>query len=103
MGKPTICIGGNEGANQLRSNCEADQHLCFRYMYSTIPLLLKSEISSFYPSSGAAQAGLCWTWSETRRPVFSRRGSYNDPSSQSDIQASNHFLRLNSLVCVGPG
>ena len=47
MGKPTICIGENKGADQLRSNCEADQRLCFRYSDSTNPLLLKSEISSF--------------------------------------------------------
>ena len=24
MGKPTICLGENKGADQLRSNCEAD-------------------------------------------------------------------------------
>ena len=47
MGKPTICIGENKGADQLRGNREADQCLCFRYSDSTIPLLLKSEISSF--------------------------------------------------------
>ena len=47
MGKPTICIGENKGADHLRSNCEADHRLCFRYSDSTIPLLLKSEISSF--------------------------------------------------------
>ena len=47
MGKPTMCIAENKGADQLRSNCEADQHLCFRYMDSTLPPLLKSEISSF--------------------------------------------------------
>ena len=47
MGKPTICIGENKGADQLRSNCEADQRLCFRNSDSTIPLLRKSEISSF--------------------------------------------------------
>ena len=28
-------------------NHEADQRLCFRYSNSTIPLLLKSEMSSF--------------------------------------------------------
>ena len=38
MGKPTICIGENEGTDQLRSNCEADQRLCFRHTDSTIPL-----------------------------------------------------------------
>ena len=46
MGKPTICIDENKGADQLRGNREADQRLCFRYSDSTIPLLLKSEISS---------------------------------------------------------
>ena len=45
--KPTICLGENKGADQLRSNCEADQRLCFRYSDSTVPLLLKSKISSF--------------------------------------------------------
>ena len=47
MGKPTICIGENKDADQLRGNREADQHLCFHYSDSTIPLLLKTEISSF--------------------------------------------------------
>ena len=50
MGKPTICIGKNKGAGQLRSNCEADQRLCFRYTDGTIPLLSKAKISSLYPS-----------------------------------------------------
>ena len=47
MGKPTICIGENKDADQLGGNREADQRLCFRYSDSTIPLLLKSEMSSF--------------------------------------------------------
>ena len=47
MGKSTICIGENKGADQLRGNREADQRLCFRYSDSTIPPLLKSKISSF--------------------------------------------------------
>ena len=49
--KPDFCLGENKGADQLRDqlrgNREADQRLCFRYSDSTIPLLLKSEISSF--------------------------------------------------------
>ena len=45
--KPDFCQCENKGADQLCSNCEADQRLCFRYMDSTISLLLKSEISSF--------------------------------------------------------
>ena len=47
MGKPTICIGENKGADQLRSNCEADQRLCFRYWDSKIPPLPNFKISSF--------------------------------------------------------
>ena len=45
MRKPTICICENKDADQLRSNREADQHLCFHYLDSTIPLLPKYEIS----------------------------------------------------------
>ena len=37
------CLCKNKGADQLPSNCEADQRLCFRY---TVSLLLKFEISS---------------------------------------------------------
>ena len=48
MGKPTICIGENKDADQLRGNREADQRLCFRYSDNTIPVLLKSEMSSFW-------------------------------------------------------
>ena len=36
MGKPTICIGENKDADQLRSNREADQRLSFRYLDSTV-------------------------------------------------------------------
>ena len=80
MRKLDFCLCENKGVDQLhsnceadqqlRSNCEADQHLCFRYTDSTIPLPLKSEISSFYPSSVAAHAGSCRTWSETPKTSF---------------------------------
>ena len=42
MRKQDFCLCENKGA---------DQCLCFRYMDSTIPLLLKYEFSSIYPSS----------------------------------------------------
>ena len=73
----SCCICENKDADQLCSNCEADQRLCFRYTDSTISHLPKYEISSLQPSSVAVQPGLCGTWSETRRAVFSQRGSYN--------------------------
>ena len=70
MGKPSICISENKDADQLRSNCQADQHVCFRYKDNTIPLLSKSKISSLEPSSVTVQPGLCWTWSEPKLLVF---------------------------------
>ena len=76
MGKPTICICENKDADQLCSNCTADQRLCFRDTDSTIPLLLKYKISSLLPSSVTVQADLCQTCSETTLLVFSRTGSY---------------------------
>ena len=75
MGKPTICIGENKGADQLRRNCEADQRLCFRCSDSAIPLLLKSKISSFKLFSVLVQVGLCRTCLETTLLVFPRGGS----------------------------
>ena len=46
MRKPAFCMCENKDTDQLRGNLETDQHLCFRYLDSTIPLLPKSEISS---------------------------------------------------------
>ena len=74
--KPTICIGENKGADQLRGNREADQRLCFRYSDSTVPLLLKFEISSFQPASVTVQPDLCRTCLETTLLVFLRGGTY---------------------------
>ena len=75
MGKPTICIGENKDADQLHGNREADQRLCFRYSDSTIPLLLKSEISFLKKLfSVLVQAGLCQTCSETT--LFSHEAAH---------------------------
>ena len=76
MRKPDFCPCENEGADQLCCNCTAEQHLCFRYADSTMPHLLISEISSFFPLSVTVQADLCWRWLETQRPVFSCCGSF---------------------------
>ena len=83
MRKPAFCICENKDADQLRGNREADQHLCFRYTDSTIPLLPKSEISS--PSNFVwLYSPVCvGTWSETpktgflrMRPIRSLRGTH---------------------------
>ena len=75
MGKPTICMGENKDADQLRG---ADQRLCFRYTDRTIPLLSKSKISSLQPSSVLVEPGLCLTCSKTTLLVFPRGGSILD-------------------------
>ena len=72
MRNPEFCLCENKGADQLCSDCEADQRLCFRYTDSTISLLLKSEISSFWRASVTIQVGLCRTWSESPQIGFSR-------------------------------
>ena len=87
MGKPTIYIGENKGADQLRSKCKADQRLCFCYTDSTIPLLLKSEFSSFKPSSVTVQPGSCQTGWEPKLLVFSCTSSIVNPN------------RFNALFC----
>ena len=68
--KPAFCICENKDADQLRGSREADQHLCFRYVNSTIPLLPKYEISSLWPSSVTVQPSLCGTWLETPKTGF---------------------------------
>ena len=70
MRNPDFCLCKNKEADQLCSNCTADQRLCFCYTESEIPLLPKPEISGFSPSSVAAQAGLCQTWSELLKTGF---------------------------------
>ena len=70
MRKPAFCICENKDADQLRGNREADQRLCFRSTYSTIPQLPISEISSFKPSSVVVQPGLCHTWSKIPKTGF---------------------------------
>ena len=49
----------NRDADQLCSNCTADQRLCFRYTDGTTPLLSRSKLSSLWPSSVLVQLGLC--------------------------------------------
>ena len=70
MRKTDFCLCENKGADQLPSNCEADQRLCFRYLDSTIPLLPKYDLSSFLSVSVTVQLGLCRTYSEFQKTGF---------------------------------
>ena len=108
MGKPTICICENKGADQLRGNREADQRLCFRYSDSTIPLLLTAKLISafvfatrivqflFYlnPKFQASSSFLllCRTCSETTLLVFPRGGSNVAFKESKSIKDMSHLV-----------
>ena len=74
MRKGILCKCGNKGADQLQGIRAADQRLCFRYIYSIIPLLPSIKVSSLYLFSVAEQPGLCRTWSETPKTGFLMKG-----------------------------
>ena len=110
MGTPTICICENKDADQLRSNCEADQRLCFRYTDSTIPLLFKSKITSFWPASVDVQPALCQIWSKPHDCWSSQAKAHlvlspTQASFQKDFVISNGNMftipDTNVLVFVG--
>ena len=60
----------------------ASQRLCFRYTDSTLSLLIKSEISSFYAASGTGHVGML--------PPFYRTFTQNE-----DVITSNKCLKYN--------
>ena len=86
MRKPAFCICEDKGTDQLRSSssCAADQRLCCRYIYITIPLhskpisiigmgyviLLWHSLSLPYIYSVAVQPGFRQTRSETPKTDF---------------------------------
>ena len=50
--KLDFCLCENKGADQLRSNCEADQRLCFRYTDSTLLNNLDfTDIPFYFPDN----------------------------------------------------
>ena len=73
MRKLLFAYAKTKGEDQLRGNHAADQHLCFRYIDSTIPVLPKFQASNH----------LLWLYipvcvgpgRKPRGQVFSQRGS----------------------------
>ena len=70
MRKPAFCICKNKGANQLCSNCTAEQCLCFCYVDSKITLQVSMHLLWLY-SLVCVGAGR-----KTGRQVSSWRSSY---------------------------
>ena len=106
MRKLNFRLCENKAADQLRSNCEADQRLCFRYTYRTISLLNpKFQASSLLLclySSVCVRPGR-----KPRRPVFSRRGSNGNIESTSEInrflQTDKHFTLASKELSLSLG
>ena len=98
MRKHDFCLCENKDADQLRSNCEADQRLCFRYSDSTIPLLLKSKISSSSSFLSLYRPVCVGPGRKPRRPVFSRRGSFKQirfsGKSRSSGEELHHYENM---------
>ena len=75
MGKPTICIGENKDADQLRGNREADQRLCIRYWIVQFLFYLNPKFqasSSFLclyrpVCVGPGRKPHCWFYHEAAR------------------------------------
>ena len=79
MRKPDFCLCENKGADQLCSNCEADQRLCFRYTDSTIFFFfLKLKFQSSRLFLKLYRPVCVRPGGKPQSPIFSRRGSkYN--------------------------
>ena len=92
MRKPAFCIWEIKDADQLRGYREADQRLCFCYLYF---LNLKFQASShlLWPHSPVC-VGPGW---KPRKPVFSQRGPYVNISSLSHL----FLLVFHDLSLIG--
>ena len=87
MRKPAFCICENKEADQLHGNREADRRLCFHYMDSTIPLLSKASSHRVWLYNRVCVG----PGRKPRRPVFSQRGSYDEPFHMSCISRKPVF------------
>ena len=77
---PAFCICENKGADQLCSNCTADQRLCFCYIDSTTPST--SYIRNFKPLAFFCSCTACFVSGLVRNP--------EDLFSQNKAQISTH-------------
>ena len=82
MRKPAFCICVNKDADQLRSNCAADQRLCFRYTDSTSLYYLNPKFQGSSHLMRLYSPVCVEPGRKPRRPVFSQRGSIKTWSAQ---------------------
>ena len=76
--KPDFCLGENRGADQIRSNCEADHCLCF---FATLIVQILFFLNLKFQASSLLlrlhRLVCVRPGRKPRRPVFSCRSSYN--------------------------
>ena len=98
MRKQAFCICENKVADQLSSNCTADQRLCFRYTDSTIP-----QIENVHPLAGSVCVGLVWKphcWFS--HDAAQMESCYGPPSVQgvTGLHKAYSIRRLYAILCV---
>ena len=76
--KQDYCLCENKGADQLRSNCEADQRLCFRNWIVQCLFYLNPKFQASSSFLSLYRPVCVGPSRKPRRPVFSRRGSFPD-------------------------
>ena len=69
-----------------------DLHLSFYYIDSAIPLLLKSQISSFKPFSVVVQPSFCRTWTETPEDRYSHDGPHMPADNGEEEVRRGHMV-----------
>ena len=75
MGKPTICIGENKGADQLRGNAKMISAFVFATRIVQFLFYLYRNFKLLALFCACIQVGLCQTCSKTTLLVFPRGGS----------------------------
>ena len=96
MRKRDFCLCENKGADQLCSNCTADQRLCFHYSDSTISLLLLFYLNPNFQAASfllRQYRPVCvGPGRKPRRPVFSHHGSY--VRGKAAMSKKSHYIML---------
>ena len=107
MEKPTICIGENKDTDQLRSNCEANQRICFRctrivqFLYFLIPKFpVSNNLLCLYSPVcvGPGQNPNCWFSHAQAQTVFLQQVLYRKDS----LIFLNHETGKILNVNIGP-
>ena len=100
MGKPVFATCEQQSRRSACASPQSDQHLCFRFLDSIIPLLAIPEISSFYLISVLKQASLSLTWSQTQKTAFLvTRLISRDPIFTAAVKCiRNWYLRARMLT-----